>query len=223
MPHAAFYISSLLPWRWSVASFTLTAAKKKKQRKLFLFSRSRVLYEEKRRLLPAAACYTATGSTSSKLLTFFLFCLVFFLLGSAHIHAHSSCCSCSKAQARTHTYTHNINRRFALFLLPMWLFITTGRQPLFEKSCRQQEYRLLERKEEESLIRARMTRRMWLLSLTNQLDRSVETRVESDVLHHDAVFLELVMLRPAGAGSKTFFRHVNIVERHKSPQTAPAM
>lgn len=131
-----------------------------------------------------------------------VFCFFFSSLGSAHIHAHSSCCSRSKAQA--HTHTHNINRRFALFLLPMWLFITTGRQPLFEKSCRQQEYRLLERKEEESFIRARMTRRMWLLSLTNQLDRLVETRVETDVLHHNAVFLELVMLRPAGAGRMTF-------------------
>lgn len=131
------------------------------------------------------------------------FLFFFSSLGSAHIHAHSSCCSRSKAQA--HTHTHNINRRFALFLLPMWLFITTGRQPLFEKSCRQQEYRLLERKEEEeSFIRARMTRRMWLLSLTNQLDRLVETRVETDVLHHNAVFLELVMLRPAGAGRMTF-------------------
>lgn len=131
----------------------------------------------------------------------------FFILGGAHIHADSSWCSCSKAQA--HAHTHNINRRFALFLLPMWLFITTGRQPLFEKSCRQQEYRLLERKEEESFIRARMTRQMWLLSLTNQLDRLVETRVETDVLHHNAVFLELVMLRPARAGSRTFFRHMN--------------
>lgn len=150
--------------------------------------------------------------------------LFFYSLGSAHIHTHSSCCSCSKAQA--HTHTHNINRRFALFLLPVWLFITTGRQPLFEKSCRQQEYRLLERKEEESFIRARMTRRMWLLSLTNQLGRLVETRVETDVLHHNAVFLELVMLRPAGAGSRTLLDTRTgycWVERHKSPQTAPAM
>lgn len=199
-----------------------SSQEKKKQGKLLLFSGSRILYEQTRRLLPAAACYTAAGSTSSKLLTFFV---VFFSpLSSAHIHAHSSCRSCSKAQA--HAHTHNINRRFALFLLPMRLFITTGRQPLFEKSCRQQEYRLLERKEEESFIRARMTRRMWLLSLTNQLDRLVETRVETNVLHHNAEFPELVMLRPAGAGSQTFLDTSTgycWVERHKSPQTAPAM
>lgn len=44
--------------------------------------------------------------------------------------------------AHTHARTHKQDR-FTLFLLPMWLFITTGRQPLFERSCQQQDERVL--------------------------------------------------------------------------------
>lgn len=71
-----------------------------------------------------------------------------------------------------------------LFLLPMWLFITTGRQPLFEKSCRQQDERVLRKGggwvgwgEGGPPSAHRWQRWMWMLSLTNQPKHLAETKV----------------------------------------------